>query len=243
MRSMRSLSRLVAVGIVAAAASPDAIARAAGRQGVIVGIALGGPASAAARLVPALVEEADRIWRARDVRIVSVDGTIPAREDVRITLTFGSLAAAARPLGGRGEPTSGLGSIWFDENGSPGDTITVDDRAVAEKIAEVKVNNRPLADWPPAIGDRVVGRALGRVLAHELGHYLLRSKMHQTSGLMRAAFSDADLASWERTRFRLDSNVLPRLRANLARILLQTDHAIAANGQPLPSRVPVGVDR
>jgi len=229
---MRSLPRLIAVGVVAAAVSPDVPVRAAGRQDVTVGIVLGGPAPARARLVPAIVAEADRIWRPRGVRIVSVARQSVTPDDVRITLTFTSLKSAVRPLNGRrGAATTGLGSIWFDEDDAPGDTISVDDEAVAARISEVKVNNRPMDEWPPAVIDQVMGRALGRVLAHELGHYLLRSKAHQTSGLMRAAFSGSDLASWARTRFVLDSNMLPRLRANLARIELLKDPAVAANRQ------------
>lgn len=232
MPGMRLLSCLVAIGVVAAAVSPDALAREAGRQTVIVGIVLGGHAPARARPVRAIVEEADRIWRPRGVSIVGVDTSKVGHQDVRITLTFGSLAAAVHPSAGRrGGGTSGLGSIWFDEEGAPGDSVVVDEDAVAARLAGVKLNNRPLADWPPSVFDQMMTRALGRVLAHEIGHYLLRSKAHQASGLMRAAFSGDDLAAWARTRFVLDSGTLPRLRANLARIQLLNDPPLVANGQ------------
>jgi len=36
--------------------------------------------------------------------------------------------------------------------------------------------------------EMMVGRALGRALAHEIGHYLLQSKMHASHGLMRAVW-------------------------------------------------------
>jgi hypothetical protein len=160
-------------------------------------------------------------------------------EDVRVTLNFASLAGLV-PSSNRSkiERTSGLGSIWFDEDGAPGDTITIDDAAVMVRVAETTLSNHPLGDWPPAIADQVIGRALGRVLAHELGHYLLRSKMHQPRGLMRAVFTGSDLAAWDPTRFALDSSMLPRLRANLARIELLNDPAVAVNRQGAVSRTP-----
>ena len=233
MRGMRLLARLVAISVVAAAVSSDVLARAAARQAVTVGIVLGGHASAAARLVPALVAEADRIWRPRGVRVVPVAKDAVPREEVRLTLNFASLSEVVPSAnqGSMGERTSGLGSIWFDEDGAPSNSITIDEAAVMVHIAQTTLNNRPLADWPPSVADQVMSRALGRVLAHELGHYLLRSKMHQRSGLMRAAFTGSDLTAWDTTRFALDSNMLPRLRANLARIELLSDPAVAANRQ------------
>ena len=36
--------------------------------------------------------------------------------------------------------------------------------------------------------EMMVGRALGRALAHEIGHYLLKSKAHASHGLMRAVW-------------------------------------------------------
>jgi hypothetical protein len=45
--------------------------------------------------------------------------------------------------------------------------------------------------------DRLIARAIGRVTAHELGHYLLQNAGHQDRGLMRANYSSRDLVgSW-----------------------------------------------
>ena len=43
-------------------------------------------------------------------------------------------------------------------------------------------------DSTRATHDALVGRALGRALAHELGHYVLQTKAHSTRGLMRASW-------------------------------------------------------
>jgi len=39
--------------------------------------------------------------------------------------------------------------------------------------------------WPARLYDRIIGRAVGRVMAHEIGHYLLRTSAHADRGLMR----------------------------------------------------------
>ena len=51
--------------------------------------------------------------------------------------------------------------------------------------------------------ETMVGRALGRALSHELGHYLLRTKAHTSRGLMRATWSAEDFFAMPRDRFEL----------------------------------------
>ena len=60
----------------------------------------------------------------------------------------------------------------------------------------------------PAIGDTtisghetLVARAMGRALSHELGHYLLRTKVHTPHGLMRAVRSSEDFFRFSRDGF------------------------------------------
>ena len=60
--------------------------------------------------------------------------------------------------------------------------------------------------------DEVMGRALGRVLAHELGHILLRQLGHDEAGIMQSSLSARDLIA-ERSGF-TDAQ-----RAKLARAL------------------------
>jgi hypothetical protein len=64
--------------------------------------------------------------------------------------------------------------------------------------------------------EHAVALALGRVLAHELGHVLLGSPAyHDQDGLMRATFLSNDLARPERSRFRLTDRSVARLRARI----------------------------
>ena len=59
---------------------------------------------------------------------------------------------------------------------------------------------------------RELARALGRVLAHEIGHVLLAVPYHETTGLMRANFAPNDLADPDCALYRLTPTGVTRLR-------------------------------
>ena len=68
----------------------------------------------------------------------------------------------------------------------------------------------------PGPHEFMVGAALGRVLAHELGHVLLGSPgYHDRDGLMRASFAVDDLVRPERSRFQLSGFSIARLRRRI----------------------------
>jgi len=62
-----------------------------------------------------------------------------------------------------------------------------------------------------------VGVALGRVLAHELGHVLLATRGHQPRGLMRPAFSGEELLTAARETYGLSEPEVVRLRHEIRR--------------------------
>ena len=70
----------------------------------------------------------------------------------------------------------------------------------------------------PHVDDHVYARALGRVLAHELGHLLLRLNGHRDRGLMRSTFSHRSLIARGRGAFRLSADDLDAIRATLVSI-------------------------
>jgi hypothetical protein len=62
-------------------------------------------------------------------------------------------------------------------------------RASAEDLLELRPDS---TDTRVAAREVMLGRALGRALSHELGHYLLKSKGHTPDGLMRAVWPSGD---------------------------------------------------
>jgi hypothetical protein len=70
------------------------------------------------------------------------------------------------------------------------------------------------------IGPADLGRALGRVLAHEIGHVVLGAHVHQARGLMRAVFLANDLIAHEHQSYYLSSAELARLRDREAELTL-----------------------
>jgi hypothetical protein len=67
----------------------------------------------------------------------------------------------------------------------------------------------------PHAGSAMIGRALGRVIAHELYHIIAQTKDHHDTGVAKAAFSFKDLTN---PRFEFDAWSLDRMRpANVAR--------------------------
>ena len=69
----------------------------------------------------------------------------------------------------------------------------------------------------PEVDDASFSNALGRVLAHELGHLLLRLNGHRDRGLMRPAFSHGSLTARGRRAFRLSDQDLEAIREGLER--------------------------
>ena len=69
----------------------------------------------------------------------------------------------------------------------------------------------------PALRDRQRAMAVGRVLAHEVGHVLLGTpSYHDSECLMRSSFGAVDLTGFDRRRLRLSARSVNRLRARVA---------------------------
>jgi hypothetical protein len=163
----------------------------------------------------AMLQEVDAIWQTHGVSIVALgsDRTmVPPSADARLTVELGRPPRPAPTLGTRQR----LGAIVFDHENLPATTLTIDVAAVAATVTRVRLGGRLFDQWPPAWRDTLVGRALGRVMAHEIGHYLLASRVHTSEGLMRAAFDGDELLRPGRGGFAVPARDLPRLRTRLA---------------------------
>ena len=79
-----------------------------------------------------------------------------------------------------------MASILF-LGGQPTTHITVHAGHVARRLAALRLDDVRLADRPRLLRNRILGRVLGRAVAHELGHFLFGSREHTATGLMRAS--------------------------------------------------------
>jgi hypothetical protein len=163
----------------------------------------------------AMLREADAIWRAHGVAIVAPalqQPLAPPDANVRLVVT---LDRTPKPPAAPGR-SARLGAILFDHQNVPATTLAIEVAAVEATVARARWGGRPFDQWPAAWRDTLVGRALGRVLAHEIGHYLLASRLHASDGLMRASFDGDELLRPGRHGFAVAARDLPRLRTRLA---------------------------
>lgn len=83
---------------------------------------------------------------------------------------------------------SGLAWIPFMD-GEPQHELTVSMPGVRRLLEQGSWNGRPFALLPKQASSLFLQRAIGRAVAHEVGHYLLRTRSHEGRGLMRAVFT------------------------------------------------------
>lgn len=91
-----------------------------------------------------------------------------------------------------------LGQVPFGEGG-PGNLIEVSFEAITSLVMSGSYMDNPIAKLPDFLQQFLVGRGLGRVVAHEIGHWLV-GRGHMQEGLMRPAFGDRDLVEWNAPR-------------------------------------------
>ncbi len=108
----------------------------------------------------------------------------------------------------------GLGWIQF-VNDQPAPTITVSTRAAQQLMEASSWSGTPLRLLPASVRRQFISRALGRSIAHEVGHYLLRSKAHGRRGLMRDHLTADDIMEPRHGKDRLEPDDLKRLDRRL----------------------------
>jgi len=122
------------------------------------------------------LREASAIWKLGGVTLdwhATSDPVGGGRSTVNVTFDDapGSVAGQDVPLGW----------VTLDAAGVPEGTIFLS-RKNALRLVETIDEYR---ERPVKFKERLIARALGRALAHELGHYLTGSKEHTVSGLMK----------------------------------------------------------
>lgn len=159
------------------------------------------------------VEEAAHVWEPYGVSILNDTLTERDPDSPHISVVMDGARVRSSRHGA-------LGSIQFAPDGTPDSTIAIDYSAVVRLATTTSALGIDAHRWPIKLRDQIIARALGRALAHEVGHYVLRSPHHTATGLMRATYRAATLAMPERTDFTLTPPDLARLRIVMAAGLL-----------------------
>ena len=174
----------------APAASPSAI------PPIIVSV------TTAADMSPALIarvfKETDGIWRPSGISFlwrritreaVAFERAGETGPYVPNTLRLNIGNASGQPRDGRVP----LGWIVFDDVTTPQQEIYVSYANAQAVMAESRGVVGVIAEMPIMQREMLLARAMGRALAHELGHYLLASKEHTQRGLMKAILGATEL--------------------------------------------------
>lgn len=180
-----------------------------------LGVDIGALATMPPRQLRAMSREAQALWQPYGVRLTWVlaagPGTLPQAGD--------SLKVVDNANDHRATDERRLGAVLFLEGNVVADkTVVLSINAVGRIAEQTPWASRRVTDWPRGVREELLGRALGRVLAHEIGHYLLLWRSHTADGLMRPQFASDSLVAQARDAFTLSFNLLPRLRARLAQL-------------------------
>ena len=108
-----------------------------------------------------------------------------------------------------------LGWIVFDADDTPAHEIYVSHRNAVDFMANSRGAVRTIAQMPTAEQNLMLGRAMGRALAHEMGHYPLASKAHARRGLMQATHTAYSFFEIDRSSFAIDKAMRQELAARL----------------------------
>lgn len=191
---------LLAPGVVAASETPGSVLPSRTLH-VLLTVAPELPQSARSRLIT----EATELWERAGVRLIwttGSDGSIPSHLMLRV------LVIPRRSGVQESSEKHVLGELLGF--GRPG-ALAVASISRAQELVRAW---RGPSITPKAVHDGDLGLVLGRVVAHEIGHYLLGRAAHSRRGLMRATFETPDLIDHRSSAFDLDPEAAAQLREN-----------------------------
>jgi len=162
----------------------------------------------------ALVAEVNTIWWHSHLSLIWRTGevaepvpVVPESEDSLRVLVL------ARQTPGSGDTsTLTVGELVRSEGAKP---LAIASITAARRIVDESVRFQILEG--PRDYDRRLGVVLGRAVAHEIGHYLLRTSTHASQGLMRASIDAQEFADVHSRSFLLD-NLAQAYLARLAMV-------------------------
>jgi hypothetical protein len=155
-----------------------------------------------------MMREAQAIWDRGHVQLRWLTGSSEPGPGATLRVLVTPKAVASHGDG----PSWTVGELLrFDGAGA----IAVASITGAQRIVDESQRHRLLE--VPAVEEYRLGVVLGRAVAHEIGHYVLRTNTHASSGLMRARIDAREFADLRAATFRLD----PAAETHLAAVVGQ----------------------
>jgi hypothetical protein len=157
------------------------------------------------RIDPVTIEiaraEVESIWATAGVRLLWVSGAPGGtpRPDAYVVLRAGRANATRQAAMMKSELSSQLGWVRFNRQGGHSHLVEVSLANVRLSLTYAWHDNTRLLFQPDSVQIVVMGRALGRVAAHEFGHWLL-GRGHEAEGLMKAELRPHELMAPEPPR-------------------------------------------
>jgi len=161
-------------------------------------------------IVTQLLAEAAEIWRAAGVAFLWERTTARhAVPDPRTADSGPVLPSRLRVIVGDDKGVARdhrtpLGCIVFEGERNPLPEIYLSHLNASQLLAASRSVVGMIEQMPVMRREQLVARAMGRALAHELGHYLLASKLHTKRGVLQASRSSAELFAQNRGAFSVD---------------------------------------
>ena len=142
--------------------------------------------------------EAGAIWASAGVRLVWTSPPVPldvpdGRTAIVIVRRVVASPATVHAADSQVGTHSPLGWVNFGGDGRPG-YVEVSFKALTSLVMSGSYLDRPISTTPSLV-PQLLGRGLGRVMAHELGHWLM-GREHTRQGLMRPGFNVSDVVGW-----------------------------------------------
>ena len=144
-------------------------------------------------------EEVARIWTTAGLRLtwtvppMSFDVSDPGTVVVIVRRTL-SRHSGVSSNGLRGATDSALGWVLFDGDDKRG-FVEVSMEAVTTVVMQGVLADKSILLLPRQIQAHLLARGLGRVIAHEIGHWRM-GRSHMPVGLMKPSLGTQDLIGW-----------------------------------------------
>jgi hypothetical protein len=157
----------------------------------------------------ALIEETTAIWQEHGVSIEWLPAD-EAREPAINRLR--AMIVERRAVKSKEDGPFAVGELVPSTNSHPIALVSIE--RAEQLVASVRDG---MASELVALDEQRLGVVLGRVLAHEIGHFLLNTPTHARNGLMRPRFNAVEFTDLRDGTFSLDQDAAAWLRSGSAR--------------------------